>query len=173
MLSNKNDRRLLYAMFANAGIIEKEIQHAIILQFTEGESASSHDMSQDQIYQLRKALAKESADTPSDRMRKKMIHYGHLMNWKVPFPVHQSTVNSQQYTGGHGDGSDYGDQFTNSQTHELKTSPAPGKIDLPRLDAWCEKYGEFHKPLNSHSFPELCKLVTQFQKVYRTYIKNL
>lgn len=137
MLSNKNDRRLLYAMFANAGIKEKEIQQAIIAQFTDGETTSSKEMSQDQIYKCRQALAKELGNTPQDNMRKKMIHYGHLMGWK------------------HMEGIDC------------------GKIDIARLDNWCITYGQYHKALNQHNYDELVKLVTQFKKVYVSYVKNL
>jgi hypothetical protein len=41
-----------------------------------------------------------------------------------------------------------------------------GKIDVQRVNAWCEKYSSFKKPLNAHTTEELNKLVNQFERFY-------
>lgn len=49
---------------------------------------------------------------------------------------------------------------------ELSQPGRPGhrRIDLTRLNAWCTKYGKFHKPLNDHTVNELGILIAQFQQ---------
>lgn len=47
------------------------------------------------------------------------------------------------------------------------------KADMARIDAWCIKYGKFHKALNNHSHKELTELVSQFQNgLLRSYLKK-
>lgn len=40
------------------------------------------------------------------------------------------------------------------------------------IDAWCMKSGYIKKPLNDFTYDELPKLVTQFQEVYKSYLKT-
>lgn len=40
------------------------------------------------------------------------------------------------------------------------------------IDAWCMKSGYIKKPLNRFTYDELPKLVTQFQEVYKSYLKT-
>lgn len=37
--------------------------------------------------------------------------------------------------------------------------------DMQRINNWCVKYGQFHKPLNEHDTKELVSLVSQFEKM--------
>lgn len=39
------------------------------------------------------------------------------------------------------------------------------KVDTARLDQWCVKYGQYHKPLQQHTNAELTHLITQLQKL--------
>lgn len=53
-----------------------------------------------------------------------------------------------------------------SMAHQIGWQlPAYGKpkVNMEKLEGWCLKYGQFHKPLNDHNETELAKLVTQFQ----------
>lgn len=50
--------------------------------------------------------------------------------------------------------------------------PGTEKVDTQRLDDWCRKYGQYHRPLNSHSKEELTRLVTQFENVYKSYLNK-
>ena len=47
------------------------------------------------------------------------------------------------------------------------------KIDIDRLNNWCLKYGIYVKPLDKHTYEELPVLVTQFEKVYKSYLEGL
>ena len=47
------------------------------------------------------------------------------------------------------------------------------KADMPRINAWCKQYGQFHKRLNDHSPTELPALVTQMEKVYASYLRDV
>ena len=38
-----------------------------------------------------------------------------------------------------------------------------GRIDMMRLNAWCQHKGQYKKPLDAHDAKELPHLVTQFQ----------
>jgi hypothetical protein len=62
-----------------------------------------------------------------------------------------------------------------SMAHELNWKlPDTGKIDMKRVNGWCEKFGYQHKPLNNYTYEELPKLVTQFKNgPYSHFIKNL
>lgn len=50
--------------------------------------------------------------------------------------------------------------------------PGTQKINMQRINDWCTKYGHAKKPLNDYTLQELPTLVTQFKKVYNTYITN-
>lgn len=44
--------------------------------------------------------------------------------------------------------------------------------DMDRLNAWCVKYGQFHKTLNKHTLQELPLLISQFEQVYRSFLSS-
>lgn len=45
--------------------------------------------------------------------------------------------------------------------------------DLKKVDAWMLKYSYLHKKLDLYSYPELPKLVSQFEQVYKHFLKAL
>jgi hypothetical protein len=45
--------------------------------------------------------------------------------------------------------------------------------DMPHINIWCIKYGYLHKPLNNYTLAELPKLVTQFDNLYKTFLKAI
>lgn len=52
--------------------------------------------------------------------------------------------------------------------------PGTKKIDMERVNGWCQQFGYGHKPLNDYSNSELPKLVTQFEQgPYKHYLSNL
>jgi hypothetical protein len=51
--------------------------------------------------------------------------------------------------------------------------PGTNKADMDHINAWCINYGQFKKKLNEHSLQELPKLVSQFERAYKSYLKNL
>ncbi len=48
-----------------------------------------------------------------------------------------------------------------------------GKIDMIRLNNWCNTHGHLHKPLMHYKGNDLGKLVTQAEKYYESYIERL
>ncbi len=62
-----------------------------------------------------------------------------------------------------------------SMAHEMgwKTPASGGKIDMSRVNNWCEQYGHRHKPLNLYTAAELPQLVTQFEQMYKKRLEAL
>ncbi len=46
-------------------------------------------------------------------------------------------------------------------------------IDMVRVDGWCIKYGYLNKPLDDYTEAELPRLVTQFQKAHKSFVKGI
>lgn len=59
-----------------------------------------------------------------------------------------------------------------SMAHELGWK-FRGKVDLRRVNGWCEKYGYLAKPLKAYTESELPALVTQFEKMYAKELKSI
>lgn len=58
--------------------------------------------------------------------------------------------------------------------HEMRWHlPGTRKVDMQRLSGWCEQFGKFKKPLNAHTVKELTVLLTQFEAVYKSFLKAL
>lgn len=57
--------------------------------------------------------------------------------------------------------------------HEMGWKFTTGQVDVKRVDAWCQQYGQFHKPLMEHNSAQLASVVTQFENVYRTFLRDL
>lgn len=61
-----------------------------------------------------------------------------------------------------------------SMAHEMGWRiPGSTKIDMEKLNNWCEKRGMYHKKLDKHTYEELPALVTQFEAVYRSFLRGL
>lgn len=48
-----------------------------------------------------------------------------------------------------------------------------GRADMKRIDNWCKTYGYLKKSLDNHTYQELPKLVSQFEGVYKYFLKSL
>lgn len=48
-----------------------------------------------------------------------------------------------------------------------------GKVDIRRVDNWCRNNSTLKKGINKHKYSELPALVSQFQNVYKSYLKSL
>lgn len=48
-----------------------------------------------------------------------------------------------------------------------------GRADMARISHWAEQYGYLHKPLNNYTYKELPKLLTQFQAIFKSYLKSI
>lgn len=60
-----------------------------------------------------------------------------------------------------------------SQAHEMGWELTGRRADMARINAWCEKFGYLHKSLNSYTYTELPALVTQFDNMYKSFLKAI
>jgi hypothetical protein len=58
-----------------------------------------------------------------------------------------------------------------SMAHEMGWEIEGGKVDMIRLNSWCEKYGPSHKLLDQMNTYELTATVTVFEKVYLSFMR--
>lgn len=57
--------------------------------------------------------------------------------------------------------------------HEMNWRlPGTERIDMQRVNNWCIKFGYLKKPLDAHTQKELPQLLSQFEQVYKSYLKN-
>ena len=60
-----------------------------------------------------------------------------------------------------------------AKCHRLKWQTADGKVCMQRLNQWCLQKSYLLKPLNQYTYDELPALVSQFEEVYKYYIKKI
>jgi hypothetical protein len=48
-----------------------------------------------------------------------------------------------------------------------------GRIDMDHINGWCVQYGYIKQPLNTYSFQELPKLVSQVEIYHKSFTENL
>ena len=58
----------------------------------------------------------------------------------------------------------------NSKSQNSNSKP---KVDMARLDAWMVKSSILHKKLNQYQYKELPALITQFERVYQSFLKGI
>lgn len=79
----------------------------------------------------------------ADTMRKKMLHLGYEMRYNLP---------------------------RNKEQEGLEAS----KINYLNVNAWCEsKYCQNPKPLQLYTAEELPAVLSQFERVYKSFLKNV
>ena len=63
------------------------------------------------------------------------------------------------------------------KAHRMGWQLAPGgngaKVDMERLNAWCREKSYLGKELNAYTYSELPKLVSQFNEVYKSFLKRV
>lgn len=60
-----------------------------------------------------------------------------------------------------------------SMAHEMHWEHKGGRIDMGRVNNWCVLFSGKKKPLNAFKLSELPALVTQFEIVYRDFLKGI
>lgn len=60
-----------------------------------------------------------------------------------------------------------------SLAHEMRWELPNGSVDMVRVDNWCIRFSGKEKGLDDFSYNELPALVTQFEKVYRDFLKGI
>lgn len=56
--------------------------------------------------------------------------------------------------------------------HEMGWKNTDGTINMTRVDAYCTQRGYLKKALNHYTTRELPKLVTQFERLHASFIRN-
>lgn len=60
-----------------------------------------------------------------------------------------------------------------AMAHNMNWQLPGGKADMQRVNGWVQQYGHLSGKLNDYEGEALQKLVTQFQKVYKHYLKAI
>lgn len=60
-----------------------------------------------------------------------------------------------------------------SMAHEMHWEHKGGRIDMDRVNNWCVRFSGQNKPLNAFKLSELPALVSQFEIVYRDFLKGI
>lgn len=63
-----------------------------------------------------------------------------------------------------------------AMAHEMTWELEDGKADMKRINSWVAKYGHLnasHRTINDYKGTDLQTLVTQFQNVYKSYLKAI
>ena len=60
-----------------------------------------------------------------------------------------------------------------SLAHSMRWEMKDGRVNIDKINEWCIKYGQYHKPLNYHTVDELAHLVSQFEKLYNSFLQQM
>jgi polyhydroxyalkanoate synthesis regulator phasin len=128
----------------NQAKIHEEDKRALIHEFTNGKSTSSKDLLKDQAQHL-------------------IQHLEEKLDLVATAPTIEQEVASDKMR-----------RKILSLSHEMRWYlPGTGKVDMKRVNDWCQARGFGKKVLNQYTHDELTKLVFQFKKVYSTYLLDL
>lgn len=121
----------------------RDEKESIVRSFTANRTASTRAMKPAEAAALIGHLkSMDVADTRSDKMRNKILSMAHEMGWEI---------NGQWI---------------------IVDGKKKKRIDIKHVNNWCVSYGYLHKELDAHSYQELPKLVSQFEGVYKDYLKR-
>ena len=145
MKVDKQDIKIIRTLISKAGMDEED-KEALVSEYTKGRSTSTKE--------LLKVEARELI--------------GHLKNASPslnPSPK----------------GRDFGDPRSQrmkrkifAMCHEMGWHiEGTRKLDMQRLNNWCEKSSLQHKKLDRYAYEDLPALVSQFEKVYKSYLDYL
>ncbi|NDC40815.1 MAG: hypothetical protein EBZ77_04565 [Chitinophagia bacterium] len=57
--------------------------------------------------------------------------------------------------------------------HMMGWEKEDGSVDLAHLNAWCVKYGTFHKPLHDLTTAQMSTVLTQLEAAYKAFLKSV
>ena len=60
-----------------------------------------------------------------------------------------------------------------SMAHEMHWELTDGSVDMERVNNWCIKFSGQNKPLDGFKYSELPALVSQFEMVYKDFLKRI
>lgn len=120
-------------------------KHLIVNELTGGRTESLKDITPDETQALIKHLERNNPPkpNPADKMRKKILSIAYQMDWTI------KVNDAKGYKG------------------------MSYRADLGRINRWCIERSYLKKPLNSYTYKELPKLISQFEIVYKDYLKSV
>jgi hypothetical protein len=132
----------------------------VVSDFTNGETSSLRNLSDWDIQELTRRLNSlngsltpnpsptgRGVNDPRVKMQRKIIAMAHEIGWNLHPASPQPSSNGEGAT-------------------RLK-------IDMQKLNAWCEKHGYLHKKFNDYTYNELPRLIAQFEQAYKFYLEKL
>ena len=150
----KDQLKCLHTIISKAGIpLERKVD--MCMGFSDGRTTSSRELYD---YEAKAMIAHLKSLDPEEKGKQKMIgkilYYAHEMQWTVW--SRKSEVGSLK-----------------SENRKPITDNRHLVADIDRINAWCEKYSYLKKKLDDYTYSELPKLVSQFQNVYKSFLKTL
>lgn len=142
MKANYEQIKAISTLLGKHNLVDQK--DSIIGSFTNGRSTSRKDMTKAEAAALIGHLKSlDPTDRRSDKMRNKILSMAHEMGWNLS---------------------------AGFSMHE-KGLPK-SKIDMEHLNNWCVKSGYLHKKLDDYTYKELPRLVSQFEEVYKSYLRK-
>lgn len=146
MKANFEQIKAIYALLGKHGL--REEKESIVGSFTAGRTNSTKAMTKAEAAALIGHLKSlDPTDTRSDKMRNKILSMAHEMNWCLTASPLASPLTLSKGEG------------------------EKRKVDMAHVNNWCVKSGYLHKPLDEYTYNELPRLVSQFEEVYKSYLK--
>ena len=141
---NQKQLRAIHALLGDHGL--RDDKASIVQAFTGGRTTHSSEMS---IREAAALIGHLKSLNPingrADKMRNKILSMAHEMGWTVP-------SSGLQPPSPHGEGKQ--------------------KVDMAHVNNWCLAKSYLKKKLDDYEYAELPKLVTQFEQVYKSHLKN-
>lgn len=138
----------MMALFNQTG--KMGYRHTYCWEASRGRTESTRELTATEIQSIIHRLQSESDSyQQANRMRRKLISMAREMGWSSPQPSPK--------------------ERELAACHSSPLGRQGGDI-MQRIDHWCEKYGQFHKPLMGHTLKELPLLISQFERVYKSFL---
>jgi hypothetical protein len=146
MKANYEQIKAISTLLGKHNLVDQK--DSIIGSFTNGRTTSRKDMTKAEAAALIGHLKSlDPTDRRSDKMRNKILSMAHEMGWNLtPIPA-------------------------TSPLTPLQGERVKSKVDMAHVNNWCVKSGYLHKPLDEYTYNELPRLVSQFEEVYKSYLR--
>lgn len=157
----------LHALLTSTNLMSAK--EDLVGAYTSGRSTSSRDLNNFEAIELIRYLKSVQSTQKLQQLQAQQPHANpnHISN---SMPVFKKKIPAEQANAMRKKMIALAHQMGWSSIH-----PESGKkiADMARLDEWCIKYGHQHKALNAYTLAELPMLVTQFDKFYKGFLKDI
>lgn len=147
-MASQEQVKAIYTLLGKFNL--RDEKESIVRSFTANRTASTRAMKDNEAAALIGHLkSMDVVDTRSEKMRKKILSMAHEMGW-------EKEVESAKLKG---------------ESAKLKVGKRV--IDMEHVNNWCVSHGYLHKKLDDYTYAELPRLVSQFEAVYKDYLKKI